>query len=312
VSKLTEIVDAATGDTVSISSLLRMVKVLAARMDTPPLIDWVDNELSGYPADAPLPGYRGPFPAEVVSEWSGPFQSTQRNVPLPSIAVPQGLRDSGAFETAFRQSVSELERIAKFDKQLGSPWPADTVAQLNGEIKNGNATQIVPMHYLVSAYQQISPALVESVLDNVRTRVLGLALDVEKVAPQAGEPGFANVDPAGINSLVVLNIYGHGNAVALDSPGAVQRAGVVAGDLGSLLKAVEALGLAAEDVADLEQAVRGDETDPETPEGRPGSRVRQFLGKVSLGGVKGAGQAAAGAVGNVVSALILTYYNVGN
>jgi hypothetical protein len=59
-SKLTDIIDAATGETVSIGSLLRMVKVLAARVETQVLLDWVDNELGGY-RDADIPNYRGPF-----------------------------------------------------------------------------------------------------------------------------------------------------------------------------------------------------------------------------------------------------------
>ncbi|SOJ57903.1 hypothetical protein MSIMFB_05381 [Mycobacterium simulans] len=54
-SKLSEIIDAATTDSVPFSALLRMAKVVAARMATPPLIDWVDNELGGYPGDAEVP-----------------------------------------------------------------------------------------------------------------------------------------------------------------------------------------------------------------------------------------------------------------
>jgi len=52
------------------------MKVLAARLKTVPLADWVEHELGGYGKDAPLPGYRGPFPAEARGSFSGPFGSS--------------------------------------------------------------------------------------------------------------------------------------------------------------------------------------------------------------------------------------------
>jgi NAD(P)-dependent dehydrogenase (short-subunit alcohol dehydrogenase family) len=110
--------DAATTDSASIAALLRMAKVIAARMDTPPLLGWVDSELGGYPPEAQVPNYRGTFQTQVISEWSGFGGSIVRNAPIPPSAVPEGLRDAGAFEVEFRESVSELERLAQVDRPL--------------------------------------------------------------------------------------------------------------------------------------------------------------------------------------------------
>jgi hypothetical protein len=88
VSKLTDIIDAATNDTESIASLLRKTKVLAARLETPPLIDWVDNELDGYLDNAPLPSYRGRFHTRVISQWAGAGNS-KATVPFPSGRCPR-------------------------------------------------------------------------------------------------------------------------------------------------------------------------------------------------------------------------------
>lgn len=53
-STLEDIIRGATTDDVSVPSLLRMMKVLGARTETAVLVDWVDNELGGYPdGDAP-------------------------------------------------------------------------------------------------------------------------------------------------------------------------------------------------------------------------------------------------------------------
>jgi hypothetical protein len=55
---LTELVDAASGDAVPVSTLLRKVKVIASRLKVGELESWVDHELAGYPPDAELPEYR--------------------------------------------------------------------------------------------------------------------------------------------------------------------------------------------------------------------------------------------------------------
>lgn len=307
-SKLSDIIDAATTDSVSVSALLRMVKVLAGRMDTPPLIDWVDNELGGYPGEAAVPDYRGPFATQVLTHWAGPFGAQVQNLPYPSTALPEDMRRAG-FDYTFCQSVSELERLGATRETLRAPWSADAVAILNQLMDSGDITSGVPMHGLVAAYQQISPALISSVLDQVRTRVLGLALDLEKVAPEAGEPGVTVADAGAVNSIVNV-IYGHGNILAVDSAGAVQLGGVQVNDLQSLLTAVAELGFLPEDVEELRQAIEADEADETTPEGKPGSRVAQFLGKVSLGTLKTAGQTGVQEAAKAVGKMVMTHYGM--
>jgi hypothetical protein len=92
VSKLSEIIDAAAGETVPLPSLLRRLKAVASELDSASLVDWVDFELSGY-LDPELlpPQYRGPFKVEVVAKWAGPAGS-HATMPLPSIALPEAMR----------------------------------------------------------------------------------------------------------------------------------------------------------------------------------------------------------------------------
>lgn len=291
-SKLTDIIDAATGETVSIGSLLRMVKVLAARVETQVLLDWVDNELGGY-RDAHIPEYRGPFQVQVLSDWSGPMDSILRNVPLPPSAFPQWLRDIGTFEVVFKQSVSELERLAQADGALSFGWGTDLIGRINGQMRGGHMPDLqrmAPMHGIVTANRMVSPGLIESVLDQVRTRVLGLALDLERVMPDAGEPGAQLSQPETVTNIVNTFIYGSGNTLALGSPGAVQVETVVAGDLAGLLNAVSALGLSPDRVSELRMAIEADEADAEKPKAGMGTRVAQFLAKAAIGGMTIAGK----------------------
>lgn len=302
-SKLSEIVDAATGDAVPISNLLRMVQVLAARTEMALLTDWVSSELKGYGNDDPLPDYRGPFPAQVVSDWSGPFRSSMKNLPLPPSCVPEGLRDAGAFEVAFREPVSELQILATKSERLGLAWSADVVARLNGLMDRGEIDPIVPMHGLVSAHKQVSPAAVTAVLDNVRTRVLDVALEIEKALPNAGEPGVVPSDPVSIHYAVTNHIYGSA-AVAVGAGATQVVVQVVKGDRDSLRNAVRAAGLSDGEIAELDQAIDDD------GDRQPGARVQAFLGRAALKLSAGAGQVITGATGSVVAELVGRYYGL--
>lgn len=311
-SKLSAIIDAATADATSLASLLRMTKVVAARIQTPLVIDWVDNELAGYPTGTSLPEYRGPFQTQVLSEWSGFGGSTIRNAPLAPSAFPEGLRGAGAFEVELRESVSELERLATTDGLLSYFWPTDVIALINGMMRKGQLKelqQFAPLHGLVAAHKRVSPALLTSVLDSVRTRVLSLALDLEQVLPDAGEPGVVPVDPAPINNIITNYFSGPGTAVAFGGSAAVQLATVLPGDLDSLLNAVATLGLQPEDVAELQTAIRDDDADCTSPKG-PGRRVTQFLGKAALGGLKSLGQAGIQECVKIIGEWVRIYHGI--
>jgi hypothetical protein len=203
VPKLSEIIDAAAGETVSIPSLLRRLKAVASELGAASLVDWVDIELSGYLDPEVLPPqYRGPFKVVVVAKWAGPGGSSA-TMPLPSIALPEAMRKA-PYELVFRQSVSELQKAAQSDDLLMHAWPADAVAKVNDMISRGQIRPEIPMGTLVHAYRQFSPALITGILDAIQTRVLDVALALQQVAPRAGEAGAPPVDPTRVQ-LVVEN-----------------------------------------------------------------------------------------------------------
>lgn len=316
VSLLTSIIDAATAPDVDVASLLRKVKVVGSRLDTDELSGWVNHELNGYPLDAGLPPYRGPFPAEVMGLFVGPFNS-QMTLAIPSQKLiafnPSAER---LFGVSFHQPVAEIAEQARGDGQdragmnLQSPWPANALALINGLISKGTV-QLVPMHNLAAAWRVITPAQLRAVIDNVVTRVLGLALDLEKLEPNAGEPDASlPADPAQITTVVHNNICGSGNSVAIGSHDVTQQIGhVEAGNIESLLLALRNIGMAESDISELHSAIVEDAAEGTNIE--PGPRVRAFLGRFMLktGGV--AGKIGIGAAATTVGALIKAYYHLG-
>jgi len=307
---LSSVIDAATSDDVADSTLLRRVKVVATRLGTSELDDWVNLELGGYSTDAELPAYRGPFGAEVIGHFVGPF-SSEVQLPVPSRAVlphlPLGAR--GMFEVRFLQPIAELEELANLNKQLQSPWPADVVALINGKISKGTLT-LVEMHNLATAHRVVSAQQLRGVVDAVKTRILGLTLDLEKLNPEAGEPGSPATDAAAVTTVVYNHIYGDGNNIAVASHDVAQHIERVReGDLDSLIAALKQVGATDEEVLTLQQAIIDDAS--EATEKGPGPRVRDYLGTAVLRTGSVAGKVGIGAAGGTLAAVVKAYYGIG-
>lgn len=307
---LSSVIEAATSDDVAVSTLLRRVKVVATRLGTSELDEWVNSELGGYTDVADLPPYRGPFGAEVVGHFVGPF-SSEVQLPIPSRVLLPHLPEYAQeiFKVRFQQPIAELEELADLKKQLQSPWPADLVALINGKISTGALT-LIEMHNLATAHRVISAQQLRGVVDAVKTRVLGLALDLEKLNPEAGEPGSGGTDSAAVTTVVFNHIYGEGNNIAIASRDVAQHTERVReGDLESLIAALKQLGTEDADIQTLQQAITDDAA--ESTEPGPGPRVRDYIGTALLRTGGAAGKVGIGAAGGTLAAVIKAYYGIG-
>lgn len=304
---LQQLIEDASGDQVPVSTLLRKVKVVAKRLGNVSLEAWVDHELTGYPEGAELPDYRASRPAEVLGDFAGPFQSGMKNAPIPAALFPEEYRDGPLFTLSFKEPISKLQEFAASKTTLNGTWPADAVAVTNRWIQDGEVALYGGMG-LLSAWKPIPAAEFGVIVDTVRTRILDLALSLEDVAPDAGEPD-ADTDPATIEPLVV-NVYG-GN-VAVNSSDFTQNITMPAvGDVNALFAVLDTIGISAEEQEALREAILLDE---EAGEGRPqqsiGSRVRAWASTVALKASTSAGKGAATAAGGLAAKAVASYYGV--
>ncbi len=305
-SPLDDLIETASSDEVPVSTLLRKVKVVAARLGTAALEEWVDHELNGYPHDAELPDYRAKRGSEVRGDLGGPLGSGVKNAPIPPVLYPSELRH--LFNVDFRQPIAELDRLGQATDQLASRWAADMIAYSNTLIRDG-ALQMYNGMYLHDAWHVISPANVRAIVDTVRTRILDLALSLEAIEPSAGERASPPVNLARIEQLVV-NVFG-GNVAFASSEVRQQAIVVPVGDRDRLLKALREAGVEDEAMAELSQAI---EEDARTGEGAPGMglgpRVKGWIADLAVQGPAAAGKGAAGAIGGLAVKAIAEYFGI--
>src|SRR5437773_6603256 len=106
---LEEIQQSAANATADVATLLRKSKLLAARLGSRPLEEWVIWESNGYPPKVEVPDYRR-WPLQVKGHFSGPFGSGLRNAPIPHLTLPESVRESYS-NYELRQSVAGIEAI---------------------------------------------------------------------------------------------------------------------------------------------------------------------------------------------------------
>jgi hypothetical protein len=308
-SPLTDLIDSASSEDVSVTGLLRKLKVIAARLGNVQLASWVDHELTGYPVDVELPPYRSRFAIPVVGHFIGPGGAQYTDAPIPSAPFPPNLRDGWLFHHEVRQPLAELERLLDVDGPLGSPWDTNVVAMVNGMIERGEMEEIYPFMGLVSARRQLNPALIVRIVEAVRGRVLELALSIEEIQPTAGEPGVTT-DPDQLKQIgTVVNNYVYGQAnIAIDSTNVSQSISVTQGDRPALLAALSDAGATDDELDGLVRALELDKAEGETG---MGERVRAWLGDLTMKAFTAGATSTASALAPRAAEALGQYFGIG-
>src|ERR1700730_3139287 len=255
-SLLREIQDAATEDGTSLANLLRKCQMLAARTNYPPLREWAERELNGYPSGIDVPSYRF---VEGVSS-SGTFADGLRevsNVPIPDAHIPDRirtlmraitLRDGvAAFEEMVRQSAGKPEMA------MVEVWPPHIVQQMSAMFYKGM--------WLTSAQKELPVAHVAAVLDQIRSRVLSFSLDLETIRPDLGEgTAMTGQEKQRVGTVFQSVIYG-GQQTFVSGGTVDQKVIVGVGDLDAVVSRALELGVPDDEVQALSEALTADAED---------------------------------------------------
>lgn len=294
-SLLTEIQAAATDPTVSLSDLLRKCQILAFRLRHEPFKQWVSHELNGYPDEATLPAYRGPFAGDIKADTHGAYGAEVRNVGVPDWSIPAEVRDA-AREMSFYPGVGTLQSLIDDAKRTGQ-----LVVATQFSVDLAVLTQVVQNQQTTRMWKELPVAMVAGILDAVRSKALEFTLEIESANPDAGEapPGGAPPVPVAQTDVIFNTvILGGNNAIG---PGATVN--VTQGDLAGLMAFLEAQGVEQSDRAALEAALAEDDD-------TLGERVKGWLGEMAAKTASVGGAVAEKAAIAVIAAAVLKYLGV--
>jgi len=298
---LDEIESAALDSASDLGAILRRCKVLAVRLGSKPLEEWLLWESNGYPPNAELPDYRV-WALTIKGHFAGPFGSGLRNAPIPSICIPEDIRES---MTTFkcRQSVSSLEQLLTSTETgvLHADYSDLSVLLGMGVYEGSNCIQ---------AWGEFGVGCVVEALNAVRNRILDFALAIEKEYPSAGErsSGASPIDQARVTQIFNTTVLGG----SMNLVGSADRSTVSLmmqpHDFESIRGELQRLGASSAEIRSLEESL---EADPKpTAPNQLGPRVAAWLGDAVKAAASGAWKVGVDAASSVLCKMLSRYYGL--
>lgn len=299
---LEEIRDGAVDSNTDITTVLRKCLVLAVKLGHDGFRQWVEQELNGYKDAAELPPYRV-LHVDSLGTFLGGLGRQLSNVPVPVSNIPDEFRHMVA-TLPLIDPIAALVSLTKGNQDLQAPWSADLTALV--------ADKFYVHMNLVQAWRVVPRNSIVGIVDTVRNRLLSFVLEIEKQYPEAGEkaaPAEAQPSSERVGQIFNTLIMGGTNPVAIGSSGFSQigHQVVVAGDIASLRAHLVQLGVEKQDLDELETALSKD-TPPKG--GRFGTKVADWIGKMTGKAASGGWDVATGAGADLLATAIRAYYGM--
>ena len=233
-----------------ISPVLLKLRLLASRLGSDLLEEWVKYETEGYPKEVEVPDYR-----KIGVHYTGTFSHpTQilRNVPIPPYLVER-LAGKQWVLHQMREPLAEIEHLIQRSYQdtessLTLGGSANLISLLQGKVYRGMAC-----HDVTGTISENALVNIQSV---VRSRIMDLTIQIEAAIGATSDGSDPANSPDTYNAITDSVIYGSVNIGSNISGNVTQT--VAAKDPESLTAALEELGLGAKNSAALAHIMAGE------------------------------------------------------
>jgi hypothetical protein len=304
---LEDIQNAAVDAKSDLATVLRKCKLLAARLGSKPLEDWVIWESNGYPENIEVPSYRT-WSLEVLGDFAGPFGSGIKNARIPIGLLKFIPKETKEFYERWkcRQSIAAIEEVLR-----GSDNDRLTVSTGLLAATIGTKLYQDEMFNCVHAWAEFGRGHLVEVVNTVRNRILDFALAVGKESPNAGETGTSassNIEPAKVTQIFYTTVHGgSANFVGIATASSITF-NIEPRNFSALERVLAEKGVSAADLAELKEAVESDPTPPTAASFGP--KVSSWIGKMVGKAADGTWNVGVGAAGTLLAELIAKYYGL--
>lgn len=305
-SLLHEIQAAVLQDGSDLGPILLRLRLLAARIGSQPLAEWVRHESEGYPREAELPDYRF-IPVSYTANFSGPFGSGIKNAPISPYLVKK-FAGKHWVRHEMRESVAAVDELLGNTENGGHLGinAADLILLLQGKV--------YPDYACNSVTGSITRSSLASIRHAVRSRVLELTLELEKSVPDAaaiaiGPSALPSAPSAAAATQISQQIiYGNFTSIAATGDGATIQVAVAPHDAKSLAQFLTDSGMVEDDARELARLAASEK--PESNEEPMGPRVRDWLVENLKKAASGTWKMGVAVASDVVKEALLRYYGL--
>lgn len=281
----------------NVTDLLRKALLVATKLGLKDFQQWISNELSGYTNINEVPDYR-----KITGDVKVYNSVQSRYIPfvVDNVEIMNTLQ-----KVVLHESINSLQHAVKEIETkkgvISYQFPPE-IEQMLMSWQNTNSRKIPT--------QLIGVSQLVAVIEKVRTRILEWALSLEVAGILGDGLTFSEEEKSMVGSnqsISITNFQGvlgdvHGGAVSQ-----TMSMYITPGSFESLAKYLESQGVSADDVMELEQAVK---KDPEQlgKKGKFGDLVSKWMGKMVSKAASGTWDIGISVAGNVLTSALMQFY----
>ncbi len=156
---------------IELESLLKQLKLLLVDLGKEELVDWVNYEIEGYPANANLPEYRE-YPGILKGTFLN-YHTQCSNVPIPLKPNSPEVVKECTSKVSFREGVTALKKLQTSNGKISASIPGDLLFSIQ-------KYSAVSMTYLMSADIVVSDTIPNSILSTIENKAMDILILLEK------------------------------------------------------------------------------------------------------------------------------------
>ncbi|WP_427308993.1 hypothetical protein [Cupriavidus sp. H39] len=267
---LDDIIELLQHDDGGLGAALVKGQILAHKIGDAQLKQWVLAELNGYPSDNTVPEYRR-LETDLIANVAN-LRARYTNYPLSSSIIPEEHRKD-FLTIPVRDSIKVVESLV--DKPLGYPVDPVLYGAMNPFLGGG--------FQIESASKRVAPGAFQQIVVEVRSRFLGMALDLADKLPK--EPVDAELKSVGkefqLGKYISHATFGDNVTINFGDGNTFSHVNTVTkGDFAALTKELESHGVSKGDIAELQVAIQQDGPSQDVAKGALGPKVRAWIGSM--------------------------------
>lgn len=304
---LHEIQAAVVQEGAHLGSVFLKLRLLAARLGSEPLEEWIKHESEGYPRDSEIPSYRV-VRVSYRGTFSGPFGSGIRNAQIPGYLVEKFAGKKWT-EHEIRESIAAIDELVRSSADGDGTLRIDAsnlILLLQGKVYADYACNDVQ--------GTISRAALTELQHAVRSRILELTLELEKSIPATTAIAFGGPDSSEqvnsekVNQISQQIIYGNVTASSSSGAGSKINVSINERDDKAFIEYLVKAGIPKDDASDLADIVAAEE--PSSAEEPLGAKAKAWLVKNIQKAADGTWKIGVSVAAKVLTEAALKYYGL--
>lgn len=298
---ISDIINDLVDDQLSLSVALNKTKILATRINNSNLLNWVNNELKGYPNKNSLPAYRKTQGSIIGDFMNGRQHVSNYPIPLPDLGEEM---EKEMHSFCLYDSVATLEVFTKNESpSLVFRFPDGVRNSLENILRGSNG----PYFQLLNIGVTVPIHFVNQALAAAKDRLLDFMLELEKEFGIETEIEDLKRNSSKVNYIMAttINNNGDGNVINTGKNATIDATISITKDKREQLEeTLKANFVEQEDISELLKVI-----DLQEPSSTGfGTKVNAWFQKMIAKSLDGTWQVGVGAAGTLLAEAIGRYY----